>query len=130
MYVIFEELFDDKKNLKEEQFINLATFALEVYQQKDKYIQFIISRKINELWHFFQDNLFYGMDIEDKATGWKIINDMGYYEWTSKPSWKDFKSFLGNVIYEYRIFKNKYLVLKPLHYKEWSSINKENILSD
>lgn len=125
MHIAFKGLpnYDFDKNLQ----IGIPAIAIE---KRSGYIQFILPYGINKLYRYFTDKLYRARLLDDDFYDFPIIEQMGYFDWTSKPTWNNFKTFLGNVVYEYDIRCNgkvSVMILNPLHYKESDKIDKKDI---
>ena len=125
MHIAFKGLlnYNFDKNLQ----IGIPAIAIE---KRSGYIQFILPYGINKLYRYFTDKLYPARLLDDDFYKFPIIEQMGYFDWTSKPTWNNFKTFLGNVVYEYDIRSNgkeSVMILNPLHYKESDKIDKKDI---
>lgn len=125
MHIAFKGLpnYNFDKNLQ----IGIPANAIE---KRSGYIQFILPYGINKLYRYLTDKLYPARSLDDDFYEFPIIKQMGYFDWTSKPTWKNFKTFLGKVVYEYDIRSNgkvSIMILNPLHYKDNDKIDKKDI---
>lgn len=94
------------------------------------YIKFVLPYGHNKLFRFIHDKVYPTGLIEPDFYQYPLLGQMGYFEYTHKPTWQDFKLFLHNIVYEYRIFvfkKIPIMEINPLNYKIGDSIDEKDI---
>lgn len=100
---------------------------------KRKYINFSEMSGVKSLYDFFSNKLYPRRSLQDNMIKFPIIEKLGYFEHTNKPSWKDFKeSFIPNIVFRYKLFvynKKPLIFLHPMTIEESYDVDRNDIIN-
>lgn len=73
---------------------------------------------VNSLYNFFRYTLYRGKLLQDNMEKFPVIEEMGYFDYSAKYSWNDFRqNFIPEIVFSYELIpevKPVIIILSPL----------------